>query len=57
MNNEKKDYSEHCNLNDEDMNNPCLQCKNFVFPIGCMIADLVKAMEEDFASIEQPLSN
>ena len=23
MNNEKKDYSTQCNLNDEDMNNPC----------------------------------
>ena len=34
---ERKDYSQSCNGNDDDTNNPCWQCIYFVFPIGCMI--------------------
>ena len=37
MNNEKKDFSNICNKDDENLNNPCLNCIHFLFPIGCMI--------------------
>ena len=32
----KTNYSKNCNKNDEDMNNPCWSCTEFLFPIGCM---------------------
>ena len=32
----KKDYSNICTMDDEDMNNPCWECQYFLFPIGCM---------------------
>lgn len=47
MDNEKKDYSTQCNLDDEDMNNPCRKCKHFIFPIGCMLAELSRTQQSD----------
>lgn len=32
----RKDLSELCNKDDEDMNNDCWHCEHFCFPIGCM---------------------
>ena len=37
MDNEKKDFSNICNKDDEDLNNPCWKCNRFLFPIWCMI--------------------
>ena len=37
MNKEKKDFSNTCNKNDENLNNLCWNCIHFLFPIGCMI--------------------
>lgn len=34
---ERKDFSGTCDRDDENPNNPCWDCSNFVFPIGCMI--------------------
>ena len=34
---ERKDYSQICNRDDDDTNNPCWQCVHFIFPIGCMV--------------------
>lgn len=34
--NEKQDYSAVCDMNDDNENNPCWDCRYFVFPIGCM---------------------
>lgn len=31
-----KDYSSTCSMNDDDLSNPCIECKYFCFPIGCM---------------------
>ena len=36
----KKDYSATCDLNDENPNNDCWGCDNFLFPIGCMVLEL-----------------
>lgn len=36
---EKRDYSAHCNLNDEDEANDCWGCTRFLFPIGCMVGE------------------
>lgn len=33
---EKKDYSQDCDKDDENMNNNCWECIYFCFPIGCM---------------------
>lgn len=33
---EKRDFSDICDMNDENENNPCWDCVCFVFPIGCM---------------------
>lgn len=33
----KVDYSENCNKDDDDLNNHCLECTRFCFPIGCMV--------------------
>ena len=33
----KKDFSMECTMDDDDMNNPCLICTKFCFPIGCMV--------------------
>lgn len=33
---EKIDGSLVCNGDDDDLSNPCWECKYFVFPIGCM---------------------
>ena len=35
----KRDFSQNCNKNDEDLTNPCLECSRFLFPIGCMIEE------------------
>lgn len=32
----KKDYSDECDFDDDNENNPCWQCIHFCFPIGCM---------------------
>ena len=39
MDNEKKDFSNICNRDDEDLDNPCWKCNRFLFPIGCMIEE------------------
>ena len=39
MDNEKKDFSNICNKDDEDLDNPCCNCIYFLFPIGCMIGE------------------
>lgn len=36
MKKEKLDYSNTCNMDDDDVTNPCWECKYFLFPIGCM---------------------
>lgn len=36
---DKKDYSDTCNGDDDDVTNPCWECKYFVFPIGCMVGE------------------
>ena len=33
---DKKDYSYRCNLDDDDLYNPCWNCTLFYFPLGCM---------------------
>lgn len=33
---EKKDYSQGCDKDDENINNDCWNCSYFCFPIGCM---------------------
>ena len=33
---EKKDYSQDCDKDDENMENDCWNCNYFCFPIGCM---------------------
>ena len=33
---DKKDYSNECDMNDDNTSNPCWNCINFCFPIGCM---------------------
>ena len=45
----KKDYSATCDLNDENPNNDCWGCDNFLFPIGCMVGEEehIKIMEEE----------
>jgi len=35
----KYDFSFKCNLDDDDMSNPCLICNKFCFPIGCMVGE------------------
>ena len=30
------DHSATCNMDDDDVNNPCMSCYNFMLPIGCM---------------------
>ena len=39
MNREKKDFSENCDLNDENVSNDCWSCQYFLFPIGCMYGE------------------
>ena len=33
---DKHDYSNECDMNDDNENNPCWNCYYFCFPIGCM---------------------
>lgn len=33
----KQDFSNICDLDDENMNNDCWNCERFLFPIGCMV--------------------
>lgn len=33
---DKKDLSQNCDKDDENMNNDCWSCSYFLFPIGCM---------------------
>lgn len=32
----KHDYSNECDMNDDNENNPCWNCSYFLFPIGCI---------------------
>lgn len=32
----KHDYSNECDMNDDNENNPCWNCSYFCFPIGCL---------------------
>ena len=36
---EKRDFSQNCDKNDENLNNPCWKCNRFLFPIGCMVGE------------------
>ena len=36
---EKRDFSQNCDKNDENLSNPCWKCNRFLFPIGCMIGE------------------
>ena len=48
MNDKKKlDYSDSCNMDDDDTNNPCLNCIHFIFPIGCMKGELNENMSRE----------
>lgn len=51
----KQDYSSTCNMDDDDENNPCWQCKHFCFPIGCMKdeEELCKIMEAEYEQNKQ----
>ena len=33
---DKHDYSNECDMNDDNESNPCWNCFYFCFPIGCM---------------------
>lgn len=41
----KKDYSATCDLNDDDLNNPCEKCSHYIFPIGCMLNENFEVKE------------
>ena len=41
----KKDYSATCDLNDDDLNNPCEKCLHYIFPIGCMLNENFEVKE------------
>ncbi len=36
---ERKDLSEFCDGDDENMDNDCWHCQYFLFPIGCMYGE------------------
>ena len=36
---EKRDFSQNCDKNDENLNNPCWKCNRFLFPIGCVVGE------------------
>jgi len=41
----REDYSENCNKDDDDLNNPCWECVYFCFPIGCMYYESLREGE------------
>lgn len=36
---EKCDFSNKCDKDDDNTNNPCCDCKYFCFPVGCMLGE------------------
>ena len=43
---ELTDYSHTCTMNDETEPN-CFKCRNFVFPIGCMLHEKEQPIDDE----------
>lgn len=44
---ERKDYSNLCDFNDDNKQNPCWDCEYFCFPIGCMYYESKREEKEN----------
>ena len=49
----KLNYSAECDLDDENLNNPCEKCLCFIFPVGCIMHEDFEAKEEIYHEVSQ----